>query len=258
MATAPTSNQLPLFYKELVPLNTAQHSGYHARTTDKATWLTGQNVVPLTVEEFPQAQHHYPIVFSTGDQTVPLAMMGLNEGVNVFVSDDGKVADGVYVPAYVRRYPFFLARLQPDATSLSLCFDPTSDLVGAFDEGSALFEGEGPSEASKATLKFCEEFEIAGQKTKAFVQEIQKHDLFMEGQLTLGVSEGEQPYTYRGFRMIDENKLKEVRGDVLRGWAQSGLLPLIYAHLFSLEKARDVFARQRDLGKLPKPQVQDS
>ena len=53
--------------------------------------------------------------------------------------------------------------------------------------------------------------------------------------------------------MVDENKLKEVRGDVLRGWAQNGLLPLIYAHLFSLDIVRDVFSRQVEMGKGPIP-----
>ncbi len=38
---------------------------------------------------------------------------------------------------------------------------------------------------------------------------------------------------------------------VLRGWNQSGLLPLIYAHLFSLELVREVFGRQVQQGKGP-------
>jgi SapC len=51
--------------------------------------------------------------------------------------------------------------------------------------------------------------------------------------------------------MIDEAKLREVRGDVLRGWNQSGLLPLIYAHLFSLDLMRDLFGRQVQAGVGP-------
>jgi hypothetical protein len=51
--------------------------------------------------------------------------------------------------------------------------------------------------------------------------------------------------------MINQEALREVRGDVLRGWNQSGLLPLIYAHLFSLELVRDVFGRQVQQGKGP-------
>lgn len=253
MASAPQNAQLPLFYNDLMPLNSRDHGNWRSRTTDKASWLIGQHAVPLTVEEFPQAQKDFPIIFADGDNPVPLALMGLNEGVNVFIDDEGKFTENVYVPAYVRRYPFLLARLSADAADLSLCFDPSSDLVGEYDEGHLLFENGEPTEACKATLAFNEQFEIAGQKTAAFMQELKKHDLLMDGEVAIQQEGNDQPFVYRGFKMIDENKLREVRGDVLRTWNQNGLLPLIYAHLFSLDLMRDVFARQVTAGKGPIP-----
>lgn len=251
MASAPQDNTLPLFYRELMPLNSRDHSTWKSRATDRATWLVGQHAIPLTVEEFPQAQRHFPIVFSVGENPVPLALMGLNEGVNVFVDDEGKLADNLYLPAYARRYPFMLARLTPDAAELSLCFDPTSDLVGAFDEGAPLFENDAPTEATKGMLGFCEQFEQAGLRTTAFIAELKKHGLLMDGEVAIQRDGIEQPFIYRGFQMVNQEKLREVRGDVLRGWNQSGLLPLVFAHLFSLELMREIFARQVQLGKGP-------
>ena len=253
MASAPQNASLPLFYKDLVPLNSRDHATWRSRATDQATWLIGQHAVPLTVEEFPQAQRHYPIVFSNGDETVPLALMGLNEGVNTFVGDDGKLSEAVYVPAYARRYPFLLARLTPDAQELSLCFDPSTDLLGDFPEGEALFDGDQPSDVCKSMLQFCEQFEEAGMRTGAFIAELNKHDLLMEGEVAIQQTGIEQPFVYRGFKMVNQEKLREVRGDVLRGWNQSGLLALIFAHLFSLELMRDIFARQAAMGKGPAP-----
>lgn len=252
MATAPQNPALPLFYQDLVPLNSQQHANWKTRSTDRATWLVGVNSVPLTVEEFPQAQRHFPIIFTAGDNPVPLALMGMNEGVNVFVDDEGAVSTPVYIPAYARRYPFMLAKLRPDTDELSLCVDPTSDLVGEFDEGQALFTGNEPTETTKDMLKFCENFEIAGTKTGNFVNELKKHNLFMDGELNIDTGDG-RPFNYRGFQMIDENKLRDVRGDVLRQWNQNGMLPLIYAHLFSLELVRDIFGRQMAQGKVPQP-----
>ena len=55
--------------------------------------------------------------------------------------------------------------------------------------------------------------------------------------------------------MINVEKLREVRGDVLRGWNQSGLLALIFAHIFSLDLMREIFARQVAQGKAPVPQA---
>jgi hypothetical protein len=42
---------------------------------------------------------------------------------------------------------------------------------------------------------------------------------------------------------------------VLRGWAQSGLLPLLYAHIFSLDLMSTVFGIQAQQGKAPAPQI---
>jgi hypothetical protein len=249
MASVPPS--LPLFYNDLMPLNTRDHATWRARGASHAKWLAGQHAVPLTVEEFPQAARFYPIIFASGESPVPLALMGLNEGVNVFVDAEGTVDSGIYLPAYARRYPFMLAKLQPASEELSLCFDPTSGLVGEFEDGEPLFNGDEPSETTKAALNFCEQFEQAGQRTQAFIDEIRKHDLLMEGEVAIQQTGVEQPFVYRGFQMINQEKLREVRGDVLRGWAQSGLLPLLYAHQFSLELISLIFNRQLEQGKGP-------
>lgn len=254
MASAP-QNQLPLFYKQLTPLNSREHANFSSRTTDRAEWMVGQHAIPITADEFVQAGRHYPIVFSQGDNPVPLILMGLNEGVNTFIDDDGRLTEETYVPAYVRRYPFLLARVDNNADSLSLCFDPSCDLVGEFDEGNKLFDGEQPSEATQALLKFCEQFEEAGRRTAALVEELQKNELLMPGEVAIQPQqEGEgQPFVYRGFMMINQEKLRELRGDQLRTWNQNGLLPLIHAHLFSLDLMRTIFARQLQQGKGPSP-----
>ena len=51
--------------------------------------------------------------------------------------------------------------------------------------------------------------------------------------------------------MVNQDKLRELRGDQLRKWNENGLLPLIFAHLFSLDLMRMIFARQVELGKGP-------
>ncbi len=250
MATAPANN-LPLFYKDLVPLSSIDHADFHARALDTADFLVSQHAVPLTSDEFVSACRFYPIVFSAGENPVPLALMGLNEGVNTFVDDEGKLKNPVYVPAYIRRYPFMLARLSPNSEELSLCFDPTAGAIGKFEEGDALFVDGKPSEAVNQVLEFCQQFEEAGQRTGFFVDELKKADLLMEGEVAIQPEGSEQPYVYRGFQMVDENKLRELRGDVLRKMMQNGMLPLIFAHLFSLQLMREVFAEQVKTGKVP-------
>ena len=257
MATAAPNQNLPLFYNAVEPVNVTQHGKMKVRKLLKMGHVAKTHAIPVTVDEFTLAQRHYPIVFSIGDKSIPIALMGLNEGVNVYLDDDGRPLDpSLYIPAYIRRYPFLLARVRPDSDELSLCFDPTANAVGDFKEGEALFDGEKPTEATKAILEFCEQFEAAGQRTAAFMDDLQKSGLLMDGEVAIQPEGYDQPFVYRGFRMVDEEKLRELRGDELRKMNQNGMLPLIFAHLFSLSHIRDLFARQVAQGKGPIPAPQ--
>lgn len=254
MASAP-QGQLPLFYNQLAALSSVDHADFRVRPTNTAPFLANHHAVPLTVEEFPLVQRRMPIVFSVGDDPVPLALMGLNEGVNTFLDAEGKLLDEeTYIPAYVRRYPYMLARLRPESEELSLCFDPTSETIGAFEEGDKLFENGEPTELTRNILSFAEQFEQAGQRTSQFMAELKEQGLLMDGEISIQ-PEGAQPFVYRGFQMIDEAKLNEMRGDQLRKMTQNGMLPLIYAHLFSLSLMRDLFGRQMRQGKMPQQPV---
>jgi len=252
MATQPPqATNLPVFYNNLAPLSSSVHAKFKVRSTDRAPYLAKVNAIPLTIDEFITAQRHYPIVFSTGDNPVPLALMGLNDGVNVFLDDEGVPHQPVYIPAYVRRYPYLLAKLEPTAEELSLCYDPTSDLIGETVEGEALFDGDKPSETLNGILKFCEDFEMAAQRTTAFIKELNDLGLLIDGEVTIQPNDSQTPFLYRGFRMVDEEKLRELNGDVLRRINQNGIMALIVAHLFSLPLIREVFGRQMQQNKVP-------
>ena len=252
MASAPQPT-LPLFYNDLMPLNSRDHAKFKTRTMANAKWLASQHAIPLTADEFIQAQRHFPIIFSSGDSPLPLALMGLNEGVNTFVDDEGKVTEPVYLPAYIRRYPFMLARLQQDSEELSLCFDPTAESIGEFPDGTALFDAEGkPAEPVQQALQFCEQFEHAGRRTQQLIEELGKHELFMDGEVAIQQEGNDKPFLYRGFRMVDRDKLAALPDDVVTAWHKNGLLMLIHAHLFSLDQMRIIFGRQVMQGKGPK------
>jgi hypothetical protein len=251
MATQPPSNALPIFYGGLEPLSSSVHGGYRSRSSDRAPFLAGNHAVPITIDEFVAVQRHFPIVFSVGENPVPLALMGLNEGVNVFVDESGKLLGEMYLPAYVRRYPYMLARLQQDAEELSLCFDPTSGLVGDFEDGEPLFADGKPSETTNNVLKFCEEFELSAQRTVAFMNELKDSGLLMDGEVSIQPAGAEQPFIYRGFQMVNEEKMRELQGDDLKRMSQNGMLPLIIAHLFSVSMVREIFAKQLQQGKGP-------
>lgn len=252
MASAPQP-QLPLFYNDLMPLNSRDHADWKVGTMEDASFLAKTHAVPLTSDEFIDAQRHFPIVFTAGDNPLPIALFGLNEGVNTFMGDDNKLTSVVYVPAYARRYPFMLAKLRPDAEELSLCFDPTAGVIGKFDDGLALFDAETkPTEYTQGVLEFCRRFEESGQRTKQFMEELQKLGILMDGEIAITRNDNpDKPFVYRGFQMVNEEKLRELPVETLDTLNKNGMLILIHAHLFSLNLMRTIFERQMLQGKVP-------
>jgi len=248
MASTPAANadtQLPLFYNSLVPLSSQMHTGFGLQRRDDVMFTQSTHAVPVTVDEFAVVQRHYPIVFGLGDNPAPLALMGLNEGRNLFVDTAGQWQPEAYVPAFVRRYPFMLAKLAADASELSLCFDDSAGIVTA-DGTEKLFDGDAPSEVTKGILAFCEQFEQAIFRTRGFMDELTKLDLLIDGEVTIQQPDMAEPAVYRGFRMVAEEKLQNIRGDQARKMVQNGMMGLIYAHLFSLSQITGLFEKQRN------------
>jgi len=245
-------NTLPLLYNGLEPLNRNAHGNYKVRRLTGLDRVATNHAIPVTVDEFSIVQRHFPIVFSSGDNPVPIVLMGLHEGTNTFFDENGVAREPqIYIPAYMRRYPFVLAKLRDDSDELSLCFDPTTGAVGEFDDGEPLFVDGEPSEATKAILQFCEQFEQAGHRTQAFMNEVKELGLLMEGEVAIQPEGADQPYIYRGFQMVDEEKFRNLRGDELRKLNQNGILSLLMAHMFSLSVIREIFARHVQQGTGP-------
>nr|WP_310523113.1 SapC family protein [Polymorphobacter sp.] len=239
--TAPQS--LPLFYGSLAPLSSSAHPNHGLKPRENLAFTRKTHAIPVTVDEFALVQRHYPIVFGIGDNPAPLALVGLQEGQNLYLGADDQWEPGQYIPAFVRRYPFMLARLSPTSEDLSLCFDDSADMVVA-DGGERMFNGTEPSDTTKGVLQFCEQFEQAVFRTRAFMDELTKLDLLMDGEVTIQREGLTEPAVYRGFRMVAEDKLQALRGDQSRKMVQSGMMGLVYAHLFSLSLISGLFEKQ--------------
>lgn len=241
MASQP-QQQLPLFYQNLIPLTSDLHADWGLIPRENLEFSRHTHAVPITVDEFMAAQRHYPIVFSDQGEGVPLALVGLKEGENLFIGEDGQWKMGTYIPAYVRRYPFMLARLTDDTQVLSLVLDDTAGAIGP-DGAEKLFDADKqPTEATKNILQFCEQFEQAVARTKSFMEELTKLGLLMDGQAQMQAPGQQDPARFSGFKMVDEQKLQNIRGDQARKMVQNGMLGLVYAHLFSLSQMRELYA----------------
>ena len=102
----------PFGYKEIVPLYKNNRVRLPAPGALPEFCKT-LNAIPVSYSEFPVACRDYPLVFTSGDQGqsyAPVAVLGLANGENLFFAD-GAWDRSAYLPAYVRRYPFCMARV---------------------------------------------------------------------------------------------------------------------------------------------------
>jgi hypothetical protein len=224
-----------LFYSQPEPLAAELHANLGVNPVEKPYAFVAQsNVVPLTVTEFSPAALNYPIIFM-GDNKQPVAVMGLQQGANLFLND-GVFQPDAYVPAYVRRYPFVFAN---DASKqrLLLCIDRAAPFVV---EGGAapLFNGSEPSEYTKTAMEFCNNFEQERHRTDSFVKLLIDLDLFevREAVFTPRNEQGEpqQPQRLAEYFAVSEAKLRALSAEKLVELRDNGALGQIYAHLVSL------------------------
>lgn len=226
-----------LFYKQPEPLAPELHGKLGVKQSDRPfKFARAGHAVPLTVGEFPLAAITGPIIF-IGDEKTPIAVMGLNSGENMFVNEQGMFEPGVYIPAYIRRYPFVYA--QDDAAQqMVLCIDRQADFIVQGGD-MPFFEKDGtPSEYTKRCMEFCNNFEQERQRTMSFVQLLKDLDLFETkvANFTPVNADGSQgePQKIAEYFGVSEEKLNQLPAEKLMELRDNGALGQIYAHLVSL------------------------
>lgn len=192
--------------------------------------------------EFRSLQAHYPIVFrklADGTGFEPVALLGLEEGRNLFLSD-GRW-DATHVPMSIERLPFYIGR---DDGELVVHVDLDSPRI-------ALGEGEGeavflPHGGSTPFLERMSSLLLAIhqglQGTPAFVAAMLAHDL-----LEPFVFEVQRPDGARGrlvgYYTLHEERLQALDGEVLQRLSRAGHLQAAYMAVASLSQLRVLVER---------------
>ena len=226
-----------LFYSKPEPLSKETHAKLGLRRIDKPfAFAAGSQVAPLTVAEFPVAALSFPLIFA-GERRQPLAVMGVNADANMFIEPGGGFEAGVYIPAYIRRYPFVLAN-DPKGEQLVVCIDRAAPMLGDLPD-LAFFDAAGePTEYTKNCMKFCNDFEVEVRRTESFIDLIKDLDLFETRTQTYTPTNPDgsagAPQTVAEYFAISETKLKALPPEKLQELLANGAVGQIYAHLMSL------------------------
>ena len=229
-----------LLYEQPELLNHQEHGALGLRRPERPFEFARRvRVLPLTLAEIPSAQKHYPVIFADLDNPVPLAVVGRDEDVNLFVNENGEWEHGVYIPAYVRCYPFTLAERSGD--EFAVVIDRAADIVTDEPE-QPFFDGDKVTPETQSMLDFCARYDAETKRTAEFGRRLKELGL-LAGQQVTRTAPGGEPESFASYVAVDSDKLGELEESVLRDLFGSGFLAGAFAHLFSLENWQTIINR---------------
>lgn len=233
-----------LIYEKVVPLSKERHQDWYVKTGKDYKFAHLVNAMPLTAVEFPNAVPEYAIVF-TGTQEdkmmMPAAMLGLRNGENIFVSEDGSWQAN-YIPAFARRYPFVFSAKDEENT-FTLCIDEEFSGCNQEGRGERLFDSEGEqTQYLQSIVEFVKEYQGHFQRTQIFCSKLKELDLLEPMQVSMTLKTGEQ-ISLSGLMAVNREKLKTLTGEQLVDLVQTNELELIYLHLQSLNNLSEMAQR---------------
>jgi hypothetical protein len=237
-------------YREPVALDTVRHRFLRLAPATDHSMSAGMHASFVAVAEFAHAARDFVIVFvrdtvdgQTELQTVVL--LGVTAGENLFV--DGTRWDARYVPAYIRRYPFWTARiegLQDPAVVIDAWWKGFSET-----EGDPLYEGDNqPAPRLTKALEFIRDFDVEAARTLEFCTRLDELALLrdMKADITLP---GDTRLSLDGFLVVDVDALAALPDAQVLELHRNGMLGMIHAHLLSLGNLQALIERKaRRLG----------
>ncbi len=211
--------------------------------------VSKERVIPLTMTEFSSAQRHFPIIFSsTDEQAVPLAVVGIAEGENLFVGADYEWDPMVYLPSYLRCHPFAFAKVEEDR--MAAVIDRAAPAVTT-DPQFPFFKDGKPSAETEQMMEFCVRFETERNRTREFCALLAREGLITTQKATQKKPETDEEVTLAEYNTIDSEKLTKLADDTLLSLHKNGQLSSMYLQLYSIENWRHLMARrvQREMAE---------
>jgi SapC protein len=228
----------PFGYGEVVPLQKDRKVRLPA-PGEVPVFCRSANAVPISYSEFTAACRDYPLAFvstDAGRTFSPVAVLGIAEGENLFLQD-GRWESTVYVPAYLRRYPFCMARVTLDSVEQADRLICVEKAVLA-DDGEPMFDDAGaPLPRWLPIEKLLRDYEADIERGREMCAILADYALMEAISLQASVRGG--TVNFGGMYRVDEKKLEFLNAAQHKTLIRKGVMGRIYAHLISL----DNFAR---------------
>ncbi|WP_417451325.1 SapC family protein [Kordiimonas sp.] len=228
-----------------VLLNNVDHKDLKI-ITDRSAKLGDNVMYAFTFPfEFRNVQAHYPIFFQKdpdSEKYYPVAMLGLQQGENLFLGEHGW--DAAYIPVAIERQPFLIGFESADNEAHTVIHvDMDSPRVSEAEGEPVFLEHGGNTAYLNHVAGLLEALYQGDQENSRFVQALVQHDLFESFTLDMELNDGSKN-RLAGFYTINEDKLAVLDGATLSTLHKEGHLQAIYMVLASLSHMRDLIMRK--------------
>jgi hypothetical protein len=241
----------PFGFKEIVPL----YKNQKVRLPEPGAlpeFVRATNAVPISYTEFGVACRDYPLVFTSTDDGAsfsPVAVLGVSGAENLFLSN-GRWDPSTYVPAYIRRYPFCMARVSVDKVEQAdrlICIEKAY----VDDGGERMFADDGsPLERWQPIEKLLNEYEADLERTREMCAILADYALLEPFTLQAVLKDG-GPMNLAGMYRVAEKKLEFLNAAQHKNLIKKGIMGRAYAHLLSLDNFARLLAKKNAVGARP-------
>lgn len=225
-----------LFYKNPVPLDKTKHKNLKLKKLDNLNFASTVNSVPVAGFEFFQCSRNHPVMFvkNAKDEFLPIALLSLlSEGHHL-----GEKWQDVYVPGFVRRYPFIMG---DDGKGLVMIDEEAEQLQE--EEGDNIFTEEGePSEFLQKVMQFLNTMDKEYRATTEYCKALKEKGLLQPCKSTIKFTDTTLKLDHL-YVVGDKEFHESLSDEETAEWFKKGWIAWTYAHIHSMGAMPEVVKR---------------
>ena len=233
-----------------VPLQNDRHAKLKVVESSDFRRYKNNHLVSVVIQDFFTLAVEFPLVFvkiNKSEDFIPVAMMGLRDGMNLYCQTEEWQAS--VAPMNFNNAPFAIARLDETSDQLVVLVDEESPLLNEKD-GEPLFDEAGKrSEYFEKRIENLVKVAEQTRNTQEMCKRLVEKNLLTTQQIQLQHRPDGTRYNIDGVYVVDETALNNLSDEDYLHLRRMGLLPVIYAHLASLQQLRRISEMQYNADK---------